>query len=57
MLPVTIFKKLNLLSVNKSKIVKTLHSSGTSGQKTSKIYLDQKKCEISSSFKGEVFFN
>jgi len=41
MLPVTIFKKLNLLSVNKSKIVKTLHSSGTSGQKTSKIYLDK----------------
>lgn len=41
MLPVTIFKNLNLLSVKKSKIVKTLHSSGTSGQKTSKIHLDK----------------
>ena len=41
MLPVKIFKKFDLLSVNKKKIVKELISSGTSGQKVSKIFLDK----------------
>ena len=38
--PVRLFKLFDLLSVDKSNVVKTLTSSGTSGQKVSKIYLD-----------------
>ena len=41
-IPVRLFKELNLLSVKKDKIIKVLSSSGTSGNKTSKIYLDKK---------------
>jgi phenylacetate-coenzyme A ligase PaaK-like adenylate-forming protein len=41
-IPVRLFKELNLLSINKHKIIKVLSSSGTSGNKTSKIYLDKK---------------
>tara|TARA_B110001452_G_scaffold253508_1_gene244299 strand:- start:16389 stop:17456 length:1068 start_codon:yes stop_codon:yes gene_type:complete len=41
-IPVRLFKELNLLSVNKDKVIKVLSSSGTSGNKTSKIYLDKK---------------
>ena len=40
-LPVRLFKELNLYSVKKDKIIKVLNSSGTSGNKTSKIYLDK----------------
>ena len=40
-LPVRLFKMLDLLSVNKEEIVKTMTSSGTSGQAVSKIYLDR----------------
>ena len=39
-LPVTIFKKYDLLSTKRSNIIKTLHSSGTSSAFTSKIFLD-----------------
>jgi hypothetical protein len=41
-LPVRLFKKFDLLSVDRSKIIKVLNSSGTSENKTSKIYLDKK---------------
>ena len=41
MIPVRLFKHLDLLSVSKNKIIKTLVSSGTSGNKVSKIYLDK----------------
>ena len=41
MIPTKVFKKFNLMSVSKNKIVKKLVSSGTSG-KLSAIYLDQK---------------
>ncbi len=41
-IPVRLFKELNLLSIDKNKIIKVLSSSGTSGNKTSKIYLDKK---------------
>lgn len=41
-LPTKLFKEVDLLSVNKNKIIKTLTSSGTTGQKLSKIYLDKK---------------
>ena len=40
-LPVRLFKEMDLFSVPKEEIVKTMTSSGTSGQKVSKIYLDR----------------
>lgn len=41
-LPVRLFKMFDLYSVPKGDIVKTMTSSGTSGQNVSKIYLDKK---------------
>lgn len=41
MIPVRLFKKLELMSVPKGEIVKTMTSSGTSGQDVSKIFLDK----------------
>ncbi|MCK0472949.1 acyl-protein synthetase [Halalkalibacter sp. APA_J-10(15)] len=40
-LPVQVFKMLDLYSVPKESIVKTLTSSGTTGQQVSKIFLDK----------------
>jgi phenylacetate-coenzyme A ligase PaaK-like adenylate-forming protein len=40
-LPVRLFKMLDLLSVEQKEVVKTMTSSGTSGQAVSKIYLDR----------------
>ena len=40
-LPVRLFKMLDLHSIPKEEIVKTMTSSGTSGQAVSKIYLDR----------------
>lgn len=40
-LPVTLFKELELLSVDQTEIFKTMTSSGTTGQAVSKIYLDK----------------
>ena len=40
-LPVRLFKMIDLLSVKKEEIVKTMTSSGTSGQTVSRIYLDR----------------
>ncbi len=40
-LPATLFKEIILKSVSNKKIVKTLHSSGTSGANTAKIFLDE----------------
>jgi phenylacetate-coenzyme A ligase PaaK-like adenylate-forming protein len=41
-LPVRMFKEFELLSVSKEEIVKTMTSSGTTGQQVSKIFLDRK---------------
>ena len=41
-LPVRLFKELSLKSVSDDEIVKTMTSSGTSGQAVSKIFLDRK---------------
>ena len=41
-LPVRLFKMFDMYSVSKDNIVKTMTSSGTSGQEVSKIYLDKK---------------
>lgn len=40
-LPVRLFKELELKSVPDKEVIKTLTSSGTTGQKVSKIYLDR----------------
>lgn len=40
-LPVRLFKELDLVSVPKEDIVKTMTSSGTTGQRVSKIYVDR----------------
>lgn len=40
-LPVALFKTMDLCSVPKEKIVKTMTSSGTTGQQVSKIYLNR----------------
>ena len=40
-LPVRIFKEHDLKSVEESQVVKTMTSSGTSGQRPSKIFLDR----------------
>ena len=40
-LPVRLFKMLDLLSVGEEEVVKTMTSSGTSGQAVSRIYLDR----------------
>lgn len=40
-LPVRLFKDYELLNVDKKSVVKTMTSSGTTGQKVSKIYLDR----------------
>ena len=40
-LPVSLFKDLTLRSVAEDEVIKTMTSSGTTGQKTSKIYLDR----------------
>lgn len=40
-LPVRLFKEMNLKSISDSDIVKTMTSSGTSGQTVSKIFLDR----------------
>lgn len=40
-LPVRLFKELSLKSISQEEIVKTMTSSGTSGQAVSKIYLDR----------------
>ena len=40
-LPVSLFKDLTLRSVPEEEVIKTMTSSGTTGQKVSKIYLDR----------------
>lgn len=40
-LPVSLFKELKLLSVDQSDIIKTMTSSGTTGQAVSNIYVDR----------------
>lgn len=61
-LPVRLFKELDLRSVPEQEIVKTMTSSGTTGQQTSKIYVDKKTAnyqqktlvKIVSSFTGNA---
>lgn len=41
-LPVRLFKELKLISVSEDEVVKTMTSSGTTGQAVSRIYLDKR---------------
>jgi phenylacetate-coenzyme A ligase PaaK-like adenylate-forming protein len=45
-LPTRVFKELDLVSVNSEQILKTMTSSGTSGQSVSKIYLDKETASL-----------
>lgn len=45
MVPVSLFKKTELLSIPGAEIFKTMTSSGTSGQRTSRIFLDSKTAQ------------
>jgi len=45
-IPVRLFKYSNLLSIEKKDIVKTMTSSGTSGQSVSKIFLDKETASL-----------
>lgn len=40
-LPVSLFKEMNLMSIDKTEVFKVMTSSGTTGQAFSKIYLDK----------------
>lgn len=61
-LPVRLFKELNLRSVPTQEIIKTMTSSGTTGQKVSQIFVDRKTAsyqqktlvKIVSSFTGSL---
>ena len=44
-LPVRLFKEMDLKSVSDSEVIKTMTSSGTTGQAVSKIYLNKKTAE------------
>ena len=45
MVPLSLLKKADLMSIPKEDIFKTMTSSGTTGQRPSKIYLDRKTAE------------
>ncbi len=45
-LPVQLFKNYKLSSIDEDLIFKTMHSSGTSGQEVSKIYLDKENASL-----------
>ena len=40
-IPVRLFKEYDLMSIDKSQVFKTMTSSGTTGQKVSKIFVDK----------------
>ncbi len=45
MVPVGLFKEMKLTSIGEDKVFKVMTSSGTSGQKVSKVYLDRETAE------------
>lgn len=61
MMPVSLFKELELRSIPEGEVFKTITSSGTTGQRVSRIFLDgatsayqqQALCQIMSDFLGE----
>jgi hypothetical protein len=53
-IPVRLFKHLDLLSVPRSEVFKTLTSSGTSGQSVSKIYLGRDNAAMQTRILGSI---
>lgn len=53
-IPVRLFKHLDLLSVPRSEIFKTLTSSGTSGQAVSRIHLDRENASMQTRVLGAI---
>ena len=53
-IPVRLFKEYELLSTDKSEIVKTMTSSGTSGQAVSKIFLDRENTKNQTKTLAEI---
>lgn len=49
-LPVSLFKLLDLKSIPDSEVVKTMTSSGTTGQHVSRIYLDKMTASVSKKY-------
>lgn len=56
-LPVRMFKEFELLSVSKEEIVKTMTSSGTTGQQVSKIFLDRETASIQTKVLTKIVSN
>ncbi len=54
MIPVRLFKEYDLLSVPRDNIVKIMTSSGTSGQKVSKIFLDKENTKNQTRILAEI---
>jgi phenylacetate-coenzyme A ligase PaaK-like adenylate-forming protein len=54
-LPAGLFKKHKLVSVPQNKIIKVLHSSGTSGNLNSKIYLDKDNAYLQMKVLTKIF--
>lgn len=54
MLPVRLFKEYELLSVPRESITKTMTSSGTSGQKVSKVFLDKENTKSQTKVLAEI---
>ena len=54
MLPVRLFKKFDFKSVSENEVVKKIVSSGTSGKKLSKIYLDKKNAHNQVKVLGKI---
>ena len=53
-IPVRLFKHAELLSVQKSDIIKTMTSSGTSGQNVSKIFLDKETASMQTKVLSQI---
>ncbi len=56
-LPVTLFKNLDLMTIKKQKIVKTMKSSGTTSNQLSKIYLDSENTRNQIKALSNLFFS
>ena len=54
-LPASLFKEIDLYSINKKKIFKTLKSSGTSGANVSKIFLDKENAKYQTLVLSKLF--
>ena len=54
-IPVRLFKHLELRSIKSEQVYKIMHSSGTSGQSPSKIYLDKRNAKIQSEILARLF--